>query len=68
MPVRPNSLSTEQIAIDTASDAIRRRDWEAYRFTTYAHDLIQKGKQEDAQECLERAKHVLTRNIEHGPS
>lgn len=63
MPVRPNSLSTEQIAVDTASDAVRRRDWEAYRFTTYAHALIKKGKDEDAQECLERAKQSLARNI-----
>ena len=67
MPVRPNSLSMEVIAQDVAADAIRRRDWEAYRFTEYAHALIKKGKDEDAQECLERAKQFLARNI-HGQS
>ena len=63
MPIRPNSLSMEVIAQDVAADAVRRRDWEAYRFTEYAHALIKKGKEEDAQECLERAKEALARNI-----
>jgi hypothetical protein len=63
MPVRPNSLTMEVIAQDVAADAVRRRDWEAYRFTEYAHALIKKGKIEDAKECVERAKHTIQRNI-----